>query len=79
MRYLLLIGLLLSSCASIAQKGSCDALIQAEEHRYSVCKDQLNQCFEARKQDSPPLLTKAIYGIIGLALGLIIGAKAVSH
>lgn len=67
----------LTACSSLSQNcyKDCDNLIAAEEARYGVCERQVEECTSALKQDHPSLLTKAVYGVIGLAVGLIIGVK----
>lgn len=74
MRWVLIL-LILSSCASSVHK-DCGPLIAAEEERYKVCQRHVDECLEARRKDSPPLLTKLVYAILGLGTGLVIGVRA---
>lgn len=75
MQKMILICLILSSCASFPQKHDCTALVEAEEARYSVCQKHVDECLAARKKDSPPLLSKAVWAVLGLGVGLVIGTK----
>lgn len=82
MKYTLLFCLILSSCASIAPngangpKGTCDDVIAAEEERYAVCEAQVNQCLDKLEKTYPSTMTKIIWGVAGLLLGVAIGANA---
>lgn len=78
MNKLIIALLLLSSCAmepAATCRRDCDDVIKAEDARYDVCQSHVDQCMDALKATDPPLLTKAVYGVVGLALGLILGTR----
>lgn len=80
MKRLLIICLLLSACASQEhRKGdcqhACDAIIKAEDARYAVCQDHVQECEKALEKSNPPLFGRAVWGIIGLVGGIVLGAR----
>ena len=80
MRKLLVLCVILSSCASIPQKeltcrNDCDKLVAAEEARYNICLNHVRQCENILAHDHPSFISSAIYGVIGLGIGLFLGFK----
>lgn len=76
MKKLIVLCLLLSSCAAVPFKQQeCEALVKAQDDRYVVCQEQVNECVNVLKKDHPDLLSKIMYGVIGLSVGLTLGAR----
>lgn len=82
MKRLIVSMLIITSCANVPApvgdcRATCNAYIAAQEQRYAVCERQVNECMEKLEKTSPDTFTKAIWGVAGLVLGLLVGARAV--
>lgn len=79
MKKLVLLCFILSNCSSIPQdidcRARCNTVIKAEEERYQVCQSHINECMEVLKKSNPPLLSKVVWGVLGIGIGLVVGTK----
>lgn len=76
MKKLVIFCLILSSCANVPFKQKeCEDLVKAQDDRYAVCQEQVDECVNVLKKDHPDLMSKIMYGIVGLSIGLTLGAR----